>query len=77
MLRMDLHTEDVIGPGGTLICIKGTQLANCSVKALTCVECHKKLVLSCWFDGSQALMFRWEGDFVPKARVSATSLLLR
>lgn len=46
MLSLDLRTGDLIGPGGELICIKITQLVDCSVKALTCVQCHKKLVVS-------------------------------
>lgn len=65
MLSLDLHTEDPIGPGGALICIKGVPLVHCSVKALTCVQCHKKLVFRGWFDVCQSLRMaitvRWEG----------------
>ena len=46
MLSLDLRTENLIGPGGDPICIKATQLVDCSAKALTCVQCHKKLVYS-------------------------------
>lgn len=46
MLNLDLCMEDLIGPGGEQICIKGTQLVDCSVKSLTCVQCHKKLDFS-------------------------------
>lgn len=51
---MGLCTEDLIGPGGELIYIKGSQLVHCSVEALTCVHCYKKLVFRVWFDGSQS-----------------------
>lgn len=44
MLSLDLCMEDLICI--EQICIKGTQLVDCSVKSLTCVQCHKKLDFS-------------------------------